>query len=61
MQNSAAGPARRRTGKLRAIVSGLIALIGHVQASLQLIETAMARERRSATTTRPPASSCLMT
>jgi hypothetical protein len=39
------GPARRRTRSYRSIVSDLVALIGHVQASLQLIETAIAQEK----------------
>jgi hypothetical protein len=48
MQNSAADNAARPgdgQGSYRSIVSDLVALIGHVQTSLQLIETAIAREK----------------
>jgi hypothetical protein len=49
MQNSAAGDIAAQPGDgqegYRSIVSDLVALIGHVQASLQLIETAIAREK----------------
>lgn len=49
MQNSAAGDIATQPGdgqeSYRSIVSDLVALIGHVQASLQLIETAIAREK----------------
>ena len=49
MQNSAAGDIAAQPGdgpeSYRSIVSDLVALIGHVQASLQLIETAIAREK----------------
>jgi hypothetical protein len=49
MQNSAADNIAAPPGdgqeSYRSIVSDLVALIGHVQASLQLIETAIAREK----------------
>jgi len=49
MQNLAAGNIAAQPGDgqegYRSIVSDLVALIGHVQASLQLIETAIAREK----------------
>ena len=48
MQNSAADNAARPGDgqeSYRSIVSDLVALIGHVQTSLQLIETAIAREK----------------
>ena len=48
MQNSAASNIAAQPGdgqeSYRSIVADLVALIGHVQASLQLIETAIARE-----------------
>ena len=49
MQNSAAGDIAAQPGdgqeSYRSIVSDLVALMGYVQASLQLIETAIAREK----------------
>jgi hypothetical protein len=49
MQNSAADDIAARPGDgqdtYRSIVADLVSLIGHVQASLQLIETAIAREQ----------------
>jgi hypothetical protein len=49
MQNSAADDIAARPDDeqdaYRSIVSNIVSLIGHVQASLQLIETAIAREK----------------
>ena len=48
-----------RNEAYQSVVSGLVSLIEHVQASLLLVERAIAREARPAA--RKPISSCSMT
>ncbi len=68
MQNAASGgiaieprSERGRNDAYHSVVSDLVSLIDHVQASLMLIESAIARETRSAARKPPPTSSCWMT